>query len=38
MVGRPVKAVFERRVRFEPGEAALEIRGLYTPSGLENID
>jgi ribose transport system ATP-binding protein len=38
MVGRPVKAAFERRARFQPGEVALEIRNLRAPSGLEDIN
>jgi ribose transport system ATP-binding protein len=38
MVGRPVKAAFQRRARFAPGEKALEVRNLSAPSGLEGVD
>lgn len=38
MIGRSATALFERRERPTPGEIALEVRGVGSPTGLAGVD
>jgi ribose transport system ATP-binding protein len=38
MVGRSVGTVYERRQRAVPGEPVLEVRGLFTDTGVKGVD
>ena len=38
MVGRRVGTVFDRQRFVAPGEAALEVRGLHTTTGVDGVD